>query len=174
MEYISWRNVSWNAYRNTATCPTIFLSFFFISNPGLLCTHTRGLLVFTHTILDRQVWVMSLKVLHNLKFLFGSICTVEAIKWQLIGVGQVMMAETRRPPERPLAYGAHIRSLLTVFSLVCFEEEARLESLSAFLTYKGTHVSVACLPVDAQCIGTVGAVLTVLTCVRFSACWKVG
>lgn len=114
--------------------------------------------------------MMSLKVLHNLKFLFGSICTVEAIKWQLIGVGQVMMAETRRPPERPLAYGAHIRSLLTVFSLVCFEEEARLESLSAFLTYKGTHVSVACLPVDAQCIGTVGAVLTVLTCVRFSAC----
>lgn len=154
--------------------PPIFLSFFLFPNPGPLCTHTRGLLVFTHTILDRQVWVMSLKMLHNLKFLFGPVWAVEAIKWQLIGVGQVMMAETRRPAECSLAYGAHTRSVLAVLSLVCFEEEARLESLSAFLAYKGTHVSVACLPVDAQCVSAVGAILAVLTRVRFSACWKEG
>lgn len=113
---------------------------------------------------------MSLKVLYNLKFLFCPVGTVEAVKWQLICVGQVMMAETRRPAECPLAYGAHIRSLLTVLSLMCLEEEACLESLSTLLAYKGTLVSVTCLPVDAQGIGTVGAVLTVLTCIRFGTC----
>lgn len=113
---------------------------------------------------------MSLKVLYNLKFLFCPVGTVEAVKWQLICVGQIMMAETCRPAERSLAYGAHIRSLLTVLSLVCLEEEACLESLSALLAYKGTHVSVTCLPVDAQGIGTVGAVLAVLTCIRFGTC----
>lgn len=114
--------------------------------------------------------MVSLKVLHNLKFLFGTIRTVEAVKWQLIGVGQVVMAETCRPAERPLTYGAHVRPLLTVLSLVCLKQKACLESLSTLLAYEGTDVFVACLPVDAQGIGTVGAVLAVLTRVRFGTC----
>lgn len=114
--------------------------------------------------------MVSLKVLHNLKFLFGPIGTVEAVKWQLIGVGQVMMAETRRPAESPLTYGAHVRPFLAVLSLVCLEQKACLESISTLLAYEGTHVSVACLSVDAQGISTVGAVLAVLTCVRFGTC----
>lgn len=102
------------------------------------------------------------KVLHNLKFLFGPVGTVEAVKRQLVSVRQVVMTETRGPAERSLTYGANVRPVVAVLSLVSPQQKARLKSLATLLADEGARFSVARLPVDAQGIGTVGAVLTVL------------
>lgn len=102
------------------------------------------------------------KVLHDLKFLFGPVGTVEAVKRQLIGVRQVVMTETRGPAERPLTHGANVRPILAVLSLVIPEQESRLKSFAALLADEGAHVSVARLPVDAEGVCAVGAVLAVL------------
>lgn len=103
------------------------------------------------------------KVLYNLKSLFGPVRTVEALKWQLVSVRQVVMTETCGPAECSLTFGANVRPILTVLSLVIPEQEARLKSIAALLANEGAHVSVTCLPVNAEGVGTVGAVVAVFT-----------
>lgn len=60
-------------------------------------------------------------MLHHLELLLGTVGAVEAAEWQLISVGEVVVAEAGRPAETLPAHGAHIRPLLAVLLLVRLE-----------------------------------------------------
>lgn len=88
----------------------------------------------------------------------------------LVCVGEVVMAEAGGPAEASLAHVADVRFFLAVFFQMSFQQEASLEGFAALLADEGAHVSVAGLPVDAEGIGSVGAILAFLTLIWLQAC----
>lgn len=89
----------------------------------------------------------------------------------LVRVGEVVMAEAGGPAEASLAHVADVRFFLAVFFQVGFEQEASLECFAALLADEGAHVPVARLPVDAEGVCSVGAIVAFLTLVWLQA-WE--
>lgn len=77
---------------------------------------------------------MSLQVLDHLELLLGPVGAVSAAERLLPGVGHVVVPESCRPAESPLAEAAAVRAIAAVLMLMGLEHERRLEGFAALLT----------------------------------------
>lgn len=109
-------------------------------------------------------------MLHHLELLLGSVGAVAAAERLLLGVSEVVISETRWPPEGLVATAARVRSVVTVLPLVGLQDEPGLESLSAFLTDEGARVTVLRVSVDTEGIRSVGAVVTLVASISPLPC----
>lgn len=116
------------------------------------------------------VRVVPAHVLDHLEFLLGLVAAEAAEEGVAVSVGEGMMAQASSPAESAVAHIAHIGFGLAVFAEVGAQQEARLEGLAALLTHEGPCFPVPCLLVYAQCISSVGAVLTLGTLVWLQSC----
>lgn len=111
--------------------------------------------------------MVPLQMLHHLELLLGSVGAVAAAERLLLRVGQVVMPETRRPPEGFLTPPAGVGPPVLVLLLVALQRETRFEALAAFLADKGARVAVLRVPVHAEGVGSVSAIVTLVTGVWF-------
>ncbi|KAM4730876.1 mitochondrial chaperone BCS1 [Anableps anableps] len=116
--------------------------------------------------------MVPLEMFDHLEPLLGPVGAVAAGERQPLRVGQEVMSETRRPPERFLAQSARVRSFVRVLLLVCLQDEAGFEGLAAFLADVRTDVAMLRVPVRAQGVRSVGAVLTLIAGVRLLP-WRI-
>lgn len=96
---------------------------------------------------------------HHLELLLGPVWAVLAEKRLLVGVGEVVVAQSCRPAEAALAHVADVGLVLAVLLEVGFQQEACFERLATLLADEGADLAVTSLPVDAQRVGSVGAVV---------------
>lgn len=106
----------------------------------------------------------------HLKLLLGPVGAVAAGEGLLFGVGQVVMPQTRGPPERFLTQPAGVRPAVPVLLLVALQDEAGLKGFATFLADERASVAVLGVPVRAEGVGSVGAVLTLFTGVTLLSC----
>ncbi len=109
-------------------------------------------------------------MLDHLELLFGSVGAVATAERLLLGVRQVVMSETRRPPEGLLAQAARVRPIVTVLTLVGLQYKTRLECFAAFLADVRAHVTVLGVPVSTESVCSVRAVVTLVTGIRLVPC----
>lgn len=109
-------------------------------------------------------------MLDHLEFLLGLVAAEAAEEGVAVSVGEGMMAQASSPAESTVAHVAHVGLGLAVLAEVGAQQEACLEGLAALLTHEGPCFPVPCLLVHAQCISTVGAVLTLRTLVWLQSC----
>lgn len=109
-------------------------------------------------------------MLDHLELLFGSVGTVTTRERLLLGVREVVMPEARRPSESLLAQTTHVRPIVTVLPLVGLQYKTSLEGFSAFLADVGARVAVLCVLVSAEGVRSVGAILTLITCIWLLPC----
>lgn len=114
--------------------------------------------------------VVPLQMLDHLELLLGFVAAVAAEERVLVGVREIVMPQAGCPPETPVADVADIRLFLAVLLQVRLEEEASLKGLPALLADERAGLAVARLLVDAQGIGTVGAVLALVTLIWLDPC----
>lgn len=108
----------------------------------------------------------------HLEPLLGSVGAVAAGERPPLRVGQEVMSETRRPPERFLAQSAGVRSVVRVLLLVGLQDEAGFKGFAAFLADVRSKVAVLRVAVCAQGVCSVGAVPTLVTAVWFLP-WRI-
>lgn len=77
------------------------------------------------------------------------------------------MPKTRWPPERLLAQPAGVRPTVRVLLQVGLQDEAGFEGFAALLADVRSDVAVLRVPVSAQGVRSVGAVLALVTAVWF-------
>lgn len=118
-------------------------------------------------LLHRRPRVVSLQVLDHLELLLGPVGAVSAAEGLLLGVGHVVVPESRRPSEGPLAEAAAVRATAAVLMLMGLEHERRLEGLAALLADVRARVAVPRVSVTSQGIGSVCAEVTLVAGVRF-------
>lgn len=102
-------------------------------------------------------------MLDHLELLFGSVRAVAAVKRLSLGVRQVVMSETRRPPEAFAAQSAHVGPTVAVLPLVGLQDENGLEGFATFFADVRAHVAVLSVAVSAEGVCSVGAVVTLST-----------
>lgn len=113
---------------------------------------------------------MPLQMFDHLELLLGSVGAVATAERLLLGVRQVVMSETRRPPEGLLAQPARVRPVVAVLSLVGLQDEASLEGFAALLADVRARVAVLRVAVCAEGVCSVGAVVALVTGVRLLSC----
>lgn len=86
-------------------------------------------------------------MLDHLELLFGPIGAVATAERLLLGVREVVMSETCRPPEGFVAHSTRVRSIITVLPLVGLQYETSLEGFATFFTDVRAHVAMLCVPV---------------------------
>lgn len=109
-------------------------------------------------------------MLDHLELLFGSVGAVATAERLLLGVREVVMSETRRPPEGLLAQAARVWPIVTVLPLVGLQYETSLEGFAAFLADVRAQVAVLCVPVGTESVRPVSAVVTLITGVWLVPC----
>lgn len=109
---------------------------------------------------------MPLQVLDHLELLLGPVGAVSAAEGLLLGVGHVVVPESRRPPEGPLAEATAVRATAAVLMLMGLEHERRLEGLAALLADKRAGVAVPGVVVTSQGIGSVCTEVALVAGVR--------
>lgn len=102
----------------------------------------------------------------NLELLFGPVGAVATVKRPLLGVRQVVMSETCRPPEGLGAQATCVWPIFAVLTLVGLQYKSSLEGFATFLTDVWAHVTVLRVLVGTEHICSVGAVVTLFTCIR--------
>ena len=110
------------------------------------------------------------QMLDHLKLLFGSVGAVAAGERLLLGVRQVVMPETSRPPEGLVAQAARVRSVVTVLTLVGLQYETSFEGFAAFLADIRARVTVLRVPVGTESIRPVSTVVTLVTGIWLVPC----
>lgn len=88
----------------------------------------------------------------------------------LLRVGQEVVPETRWPPERLLAQPAGVRPTVRVLLQVGLQDEAGFEGFAALLADVRSGIAVLRVPVRAQGVRSVGAVLALVTAILFLPC----
>lgn len=114
--------------------------------------------------------MMPLQMLDHLELLLGSVGAVATAERLLLGVRQVVMSETRRPPESLLAQTARVWPVVAVLALVGLQYEASLEGFAALLANIRAHITVLCVAVCAEGVCSVGAVVALITGIRLLSC----
>lgn len=109
-------------------------------------------------------------MLHHLELLLGSVGAVTAAERLLLGVRQVVMSEAGGPPEGLLAEATGVRPIVAVLTLVGLQDETSLEGFAAFLADVRASFTVLRVPVGTESVGSVSAVVTVVTGVRLVPC----
>lgn len=133
--------------------------------------HCGGGGVFAYALIwVSLVGVVPAHMLHHLELLFGLVAAEAAEEGVAVGVGEGMVAQAGGPAESTVAHVAHIGLGLAVLAEVGAQQEACLEGLATLLTHEGPGFPVPCLLVHSQCIGPVGAVLTLRTLVWLQSC----
>lgn len=107
--------------------------------------------------------MVSPQVLYHLKLLLGLVGAVSAAEGLLPGVGHVVVPESCRPAESPLAEAAGVRATAAVLMLMGLEHERRLEGLAALLTDVRARVAVPRVLMTSQGIGSVCAEVALVT-----------
>lgn len=113
---------------------------------------------------------MPLQVLDHLELLLGPVGAVTAAEGLLLGVGHVVVPESCRPSEGPLAEAAAVRATAGVLMLMGLEHECRLEGLAALLADVRARVAVPRVSVTSQGVGSVCAELALVAGVRLVSC----
>lgn len=80
------------------------------------------------------------------------------------------MPEACRPAERLVAQAARVRAVVAVLVLMRLQYETGLEGFAAFLTHVRARFAVLRVPVGSERIGSVGAVVALITGVRLRSC----
>lgn len=91
--------------------------------------------------------MVPLQVLDHLELLLGPVGAVAAAEGPLLGVGQEVVPEARRPAEGLVAPTAGVAPLLAVLPLVGLQDETGLEGFAARLADVGAPVAVLRVPV---------------------------
>lgn len=110
------------------------------------------------------------QMFHHLELLLGRVGAVATGERRLLGVRQVVMPETGRPPEGLLAQTACVRPPVAVLPLVRLQDETGLEGLAAFLADVGTQVRMLRILVSTKGVHSVGAVVTLVAYVGLLSC----
>lgn len=114
--------------------------------------------------------MVPLQMLDHLELLLGSVGAVATAERLPLGVREVVVSQTRRPPEGLVAQAARIWPIVTVLTLVGLQYKSSLEGFAAFLADIWAHVAVLRVPVGTESIRSVSAVLTLITDIRFVPC----
>ncbi len=114
--------------------------------------------------------MVPLQMLHHLELLFGPVGAVATAERLLLGVREVVMSETCRPPEGLVAQAARVWPIVTVLTLVGLQYKASLEGFAAFLADIRAQVTVLCVPVGTESIRSVSAVVTLFTGIWLVPC----
>lgn len=114
--------------------------------------------------------MVPLQMLDHLELLLGSVGAVATAERLLLGVREVVMSETCRPPEGLVAQAARVRPIVAVLALVGLQYETGLEGFAAFLADVRAHVAVLRVPVGTEGIRSVSAVVTLITGMRLVPC----
>jgi len=109
-------------------------------------------------------------MLDHLEPLLGLVGAVAAAERSPLGVRQEVVPEARRPPEGPAAHAARVRPVVAVLPLVGLQDERGLEGFAALLADVRPQVAVLRVPVGAQGVRPVGAVVALVTGVRLDPC----
>lgn len=80
------------------------------------------------------------------------------------------MSEARWPAEGFVAQSTHIWTLAVVLMLMRLQYKTRLKGFATFLTHVRARFRVLCVSVGSQCIGSVGAVITLITGIWLLSC----
>lgn len=109
-------------------------------------------------------------MLDHLELLLGSVGAVATAERLLLGVREEVMPETRRPAEGLVAQAARVRPIVTVLPLMGLQDETGLEGFAAFLADVRPQVAVLRVPVGAESVRSVSAVVALVTGVRLVPC----
>lgn len=109
-------------------------------------------------------------MLDHLELLLGFVGAVATAERLLLGVRQVVMSETRRPPESLRAQPARVWPIIAVLALVSLQYEASLEGFAALLANIRAHITVLRVAVCAESVCSVSAVVALITGVRLLSC----
>lgn len=104
-------------------------------------------------------------MLDHLELLFSPVGAVATAERLLLGVRQVVMSETCRPPEGLGTQATCVWPIVAVLTLMSLQYKSSLEGFAAFLTDVRAHVTVLRVPVGTERICSVGAVVTLFTCI---------
>lgn len=137
---------------------------------GLLQGQTHGLRLFDHSLLHRRPRVASAQMFDHLELLPGSVRAVAAAERLLVRVRQEVVPEARGPSEGLGTQAAGVEASVAVLPLVCVQYKSGFEGFAAFLAHVGSKVTVLGVPVGAEGVSSVGAVVALTTGVGFLSC----
>lgn len=137
---------------------------------GLLQGQTHGLRLFDHSLLHRRPRVVSAQMFDHLELLPGSVGAVAAAERLLVRVRQEVVPEARGPSEGLGTQAAGVEASVAVLPLVCVQYKSGFEGFAAFLAHVGSKVTVLGVPVGAEGVSSVGAVVALTTGVGFLSC----
>lgn len=137
---------------------------------GFLQGQADCLWVPRHPLLHWHIWMVPLQMLDHLELLLGPVGAVATAERLLLGVREVVMSETCRPPEGLVAQAARVWPIVTVLALVGLQYKTGLEGFAAFLANIGAHIAVLRVPVGTESICSVSAVLTLIAGIRLVPC----
>lgn len=105
-------------------------------------------------------------MLDHLELLFGPVGAAATAERLLLGVRQVVISKTGRPPEGLVAQAARVWPIVAVLALMGLQYKRSLEGFAAFFAHIRAQVTVLGIPVGTQSIRSIGTVVTLITGVR--------
>lgn len=85
-------------------------------------------------------------------------------------MGEVVVTQSCQPAEAALAHVADVRLVLAVLFEVGFQQEACFKRFAALLADEGADLAVTGLAMDAECVGSVRAVVALFALVWLQTC----